>query len=583
MRRVVDVALVGLWFVAALACSSKSGDDDGSRDAGNAAAGSPADASGGATSGGEGGADTGGKSGASTGGGSAQGGRTGAGGNTSEPAAGAGAVSEGGSDAQGGESSTGGSGTSGTGGVTTGGTGGAGAQGGGGNGGRPSGGSSATGGSHVGGSGGATTTMYTLTVEFIGDVSGKIRNSLSTFTCEQSEQPCTRTLPKDYEDTYHAQPENGAGTYFAGFGGDCEGLTDCELRMDEDKHFTVEFREQTHNFVFLSSRGQYTSQGFAGAAKFDEHCNELATAAGINNETNDAYIAWVSDDNSLALDRLGATARGWVRLDGKPVVDTVEDLLAGKFFYSIRVDDAGAVHDDEIVGTGTLADGSAAPDNCDNWTSESSGYDFAYGDDAGGPTYWTESGTRHCYTSMKFYCFGTDFSEPVTLTPEEGKLIYLSEPYVPNPDTTPDEACAASAPPGTGEVRAMLAYNDKAGADVLSNGTQYVRPDGQLLGFGAEIVEASSPGVQATVDDYLPTGIWQTGDATYLNEADSAVWVGDINMTRAIAGDCDDFTSSTGSGTVGDYRDSGHGFWDQEYGDRYRNCDTPHRLYCVEQ
>jgi len=237
----------------------------------------------------------------------------------------------------------------------------------------------------------------------------------------------------------------------------------------------------------------------------------------------------------------------------------------------------------EIVATSTLADGSAAPDNCDNWRSESAGYDFSYGINEGGPTYFTERGTRACNIGVQFYCFGTNFSEPITLTPEEGKLIYLSEPYTPNPDMTPDQACAASAPAGAGEVRAMLSYNDMAGADVLTNGTRYVRPDGQFLGLGAEVVEAAAPGYQATVDNYLYTGIWQSGDGTYLNEADSAVWVGDINITRAISNDCDGFTSSTGSGTVGDYRESGSGYWDQEYGDRYRSCDTPHRLYCVEQ
>jgi hypothetical protein len=129
----------------------------------------------------------------------------------------------------------------------------------------------------------------------------------------------------------------------------------------------------------------------------------------------------------------------------------------------------------------------------------------------------------------------------------------------------------------------MLAYAGKAGADVLTNGTRYVRPDGQFVGRGAEIVSAAAPGVQGNVDDYLYTGIWQTGDGTYLNESDSAVWVGDINITREGGSDCDDFTSATSSGTVGDYRNSGAGFWDQEYGDRYRDCATPHRFYCVEQ
>ncbi len=545
MRRVVDFAPVSLCLLVAFACSSKSGDGGASNDESNAGAGS--------SMGGSAGASSGGKGGDGSGGSSARAGTSGLGGGAGDGTGGGagGAGGAGGSDAQGGAGGTGGA-------VAGGGSGGgAGAQ---------------------GGSAGSGATMYTLTIEFMGDVPGEIVNSLSSFTCTET---CTRTLPKGYEDTYRARPENGAGTYFVGFGDDCTGLSECQLTMDEDKHVTVEFGTQTHNFVFLSSRGDSTSHG--GAAMFDVNCNELATAAGINNDTDDAYVAWVSDGDSLALDRLGKTARGWVRLDGKPVADTIEDLLAGKLFYTIRLDDEGVMHDNEIVGTGTLADGSAAPDNCNKWRSESSGYDFSYGKDSGGPTYFTESGARACNIGIQFYCFGTTFSEPVTLTPEAGKLIYLSDPYVPNATMTPDEACAASAPSGTGEVRAMLAYGGNAGADVLTNGTLYVRPDGQLVGRGAEIVEAAAPGVQATVDNYLYTGIWQTGDGTYLNEPDSAVWVGDINITRVATGECANFTTTTSSAEVGDYRESGAGFWDQEYGDRYRDCDTPHRFYCVEQ
>jgi hypothetical protein len=556
MRRKVDGALVGVGLFVVVACGSESGDGG---DGGQAEAGSSNGGSGGGNSGGTsgtGGSGAGGSGGASMSGAGGSAGTTAKGGTGGDAGASAGSGSDDGG-ASGASDDGGASGVSTTDGSAGTQAGSAGAQ---------------------AGSAGSGSNMVTLTLEFIGDVPGEVVDSLSSFTCTET---CTRTLPRNHQDTYRGRPENGTGTYFAGFGGDCTGIAECAITMDEDKHVTVEFREQTHNFVFLSSRTEYTDLG--GAERFDDSCNELATRAGINNATDDGYVAWISDDGSLALDRLGTTARGWVRLDGKPVVDTAADLLAGKLIHTVRVDDEGVTHDNGIVATGTLADGSAAADNCNDWTSEASGYDFAYGANYGGPTYWTELGIRGCNIGVRFYCLGTGLSQPITLTPEAGKLIYLSEPYTPNPDTTPDEACAASAPSGTGEVRAMLAYDEKAGADVLTNGTRYVRPDGQFLGLGAEIVEAASPGVQGSADDYLQTGIWQTGDGTYLNESDSAVWVGDINITRAISSECGTFTSTTGSATVGDYRNSGSGFWDQEYGDRYRNCSTPHRFYCVEQ
>jgi hypothetical protein len=551
MRHVVDVALLALGLSAGgAACSSEQGkDDDGRAEQAGAGmgAGSGRAGSSGSASGGVGGS-SGGMEAASGTRGTARGG-TGAGGDVGD----AGAAGEGG---------TSGAGVAG----------------------RGSGGSAGAGGSRANGgaagSGGKTIEMHTLTIEFLGDVPGEIVSSLHTFTCEET---CTRTLPEGHEDTYRALPVNGAGTYFGGFGGDCEGLGTCELVMDEDKHITVEFRTQTHNFVFLSSKGESTSHG--GASKYDDNCNELATAAGINNTTNDAYVAWVSDSASLALERLGDTARGWVRLDERPVADTMEALLAGEIYNPIRVDEWGVTYDNQIVGTGTLADGSASPDNCNDFRSEAAGYSFSYGTNYGGPTHWSETGTRGCQIGMKFYCFGTTLSEPVVLAREEGKLVYLSEPFRPNAEATPDEVCASSAPSGVGEVRAMVTYSGVPGAAVLNNPTRYVRPDGQFVGNGAEIVEAAAPGVQGTVDDYLRTGIWQAGDGRYLNESDSWVWVGDINITRGVGtGACGDWTTpGPGSAIVGDYRRSNKFFWNLEGASPGRSCDNSYRFYCVEQ
>src|SRR5687768_5108600 len=273
MRMKVDGALVGVGLFVVLACgSSRDGGDGGQA----GASGGDSNLRGGTS--GTGGSDAGGSAG-----------RGGTVGNAGEASDDGGAFGETTGGASGASDDGGASGES-----TTGGS--AGAQGG--SAGAQGGSAGAQGGSAgaQGGSAGSSAAMLTLTIEFIGDVPGEVVNPLG-FSCSET---CTRTLPRNHEDTYRGRPENGTGTYFAGFGGDCAGIAECAITMDEDKHVTVEFREQTHNFVFLASRSEYPDIG--GAEAFDESCNELATSAGINNATNDAYVAWISDDDSLAPD-----------------------------------------------------------------------------------------------------------------------------------------------------------------------------------------------------------------------------------------------------------------------------------------
>ena len=438
-------------------------------------------------------------------------------------------------------------------------------------------------GGSVGGSGGIDGGVtYRLSIEFLGDGVGEVDDRFGSL-CQDN---CEITRPDQYQQVLSALPTNGTDSYFAGFGGDCSGISTCTLVMDGDKSVTVEFRTQLHNFVFLSSTTPYSNLG--GAARYDEECNDLATLAGINTVTNDGYVAWTSDDNSLAIDRLGSTARGWVRLDGKPVADTMSGLLdSGEIYHSIRVDDLGVEHDNESVRTGTLADGSAAPDNCNNFRSDALGWYVTHGLNYGGPLYWTDGGVGSCVGGVRILCFGKTKSNPIVLEPVAGKLIYLSDLFTPNTTTTPDEVCAASAPAGAGTVRAMTTYWDVPGANFVTGTTLYVRPDGQAVGTGAEILEASAPGVQATVDNYLRTGVWQTGDGAYAyQDVESLVWIGDWNILRgAGTGTCNNWTTTTGSGAVGDYRSSGASFWNLEAGTGYPNrlCSNAYRFYCVEQ
>jgi len=74
------------------------------------------------------------------------------------------------------------------------------------------------------------------------------------------------------------------------------------------------------NFVFATSTS-YPAD-FGGLAGADAICNQHAGDAGLPG----TYVAWLSTTTVDARDRL-AGARGFVRPDGLPFADTVDDAL----------------------------------------------------------------------------------------------------------------------------------------------------------------------------------------------------------------------------------------------------------------
>jgi hypothetical protein len=430
------------------------------------------------------------------------------------------------------------------------------------------------------GIGGSSVKTVNLTVDYLGQGTGVLQTDLAQVVCDKS---CVKPYPLGTSINVIGLPTNGTDSYFGGFTGDCTGLTKCTLKFDQDRHITVDFRVQIYNFVFLSSTT--LDNLVSGAAKYDIECNRLATNVGINNGTKDAYVAWVSDSKTLALDRLGTTARGFIRLDEKPVVDQVSDLLAGRIHNPIRIDEKGALESSGSVRTATLADGSAAKDNCWDFLSNSDGYFMTVGSSSGGPVSWTDSARVNCLNNPRVYCFGKTKSAPLVITKSTGKLIFLSNTFTLG-TMTPDAACAASAPPGIGPVVAAATYTDTPGATFFEPTALYVRPDGVPIGTGAEIVATATPGSSGYAFGDLPTGIWQSGDGNFpIADSESYVWVGDSNITRA-GSYCSDWTNAdkTYSARIGDYHTASSGFWNREGSTiAVRACDHAYRFYCLER
>ncbi len=327
---------------------------------------------------------------------------------------------------------------------------------------------------------------------------------------------------------------------------------------------------QPPNVVFVSSQQFATDLG--GATAYDTQCNMLATSAGINNMTDDAFVAWVSDSSSNAVTRLGS-ARGFVRVDGEPFADTVADLTAGKLFHPLSVDENGDAQLDSAPLTGTLPDGTVASFTCADWTTAVAGFG-GVGLSQSGPEQWTSFTIAQCVNTLRIYCFMNTRTTIVQPEPASGKRIFLTaSPFVPG-SGDPDALCEAEKPAGTGSVVALLARTTAAASTLLDPTATYVRPDGVVVGTGQQIIDAGG----ADPNGKLASGIWQTGAGTYV---DTLAWTGStVTSTVPVSDTCTDWTSNMGTGIAGRSGFSLVGFWNRESDD----CDVgTARLYCVEQ
>lgn len=328
---------------------------------------------------------------------------------------------------------------------------------------------------------------------------------------------------------------------------------------------------QPPNVVFVSSQPVTTDLG--GATAYDAQCNAFATAAGINNATDDAFVAWISDSTSNAVTRLGS-ARGFVRVDGAPFADTVADLTAGKLFSPLRVTETGTVISDVGVMTGTLAQGTVGTDTCSDWTGVGSALGGAV---RFGPPTWTSFLSISCATPRRIYCFMKTRSTVVAPSPASGKRIFLTDSTFLPGNGTPDALCESEKPAGTGSVVALLARSTAAAATLLAPATTYVRPDGTAVGTGQDLIDTGF--FQVGNPEFLASGAWQTASGSYVG---GLVWTGSTNVSNVpLASEtCNDWTTSIGNGNRGDASSTGSGYWD---GGTSACGANNLRLYCIEQ
>jgi hypothetical protein len=380
-----------------------------------------------------------------------------------------------------------------------------------------------------GGTGGSGGTTYLVTV--VKNGTGTVTSSVAGIDCGAT---CSASFPAGAL-TLHAHPSNGSGYRFAGWSGACSGLAqDCSLTVAGDLTATATFVPVTQNLVFVTS--DVFAPNLGSAAAYDAKCNAAATTAGINNVAGSSYIAYTSDANSLAKDRL-KTARGWVRMDGKPFADTQASLFTkGAVFYPIEFDETGATPSNvRPAMTGAASDGSLSSQtptgNCNDFKSADVTDYVVAGASDGGPSTWSSIFAVSCNNSSALICMGKDLQVAAAPTPVTGKYIWLTDaPFVIG-NGTPNDFCKSVLPAGVTNAAALISSSGSSAASVLNASTRYVRLDGVPIGTGAQIAAGT-----------LESGLWQTGTAHY---NDAIAWTGatDFGSAGTVASTCSNWTA----------------------------------------
>jgi hypothetical protein len=176
------------------------------------------------------------------------------------------------------------------------------------------------------------------------------------------------------------------------------------------------------NLMFVTST-TVVPGALGGIARADGECNARAVAVGLQG----TYVAYLTTAGVGGADRL-AGSRGWQRVDGRPIVDTVADLKTMDLLYPPVLDESGVrVPDDSVVVTGTNADGTAG-DSCAEWTNQSLSVNL-------GQVGWTDANWvaglySACSTSARLFCFGVGNSAAVAPTAPAGRTAFLAATVV---------------------------------------------------------------------------------------------------------------------------------------------------------
>jgi len=320
---------------------------------------------------------------------------------------------------------------------------------------------------------------------------------------------------------------------------------------------------RTPNYAFVTS----DRREMIGQTVFmlDEWCQERATAAHMTGN----FAAWIStSQQSMAMRLTTVAARGWIRPDGKPFADTVEDLFAGRTYYPLRIGDDGSDVGllDHNVATGTQADGTASAATCDDFMMPPADAAVGIGKADAGFMSWTALQSARCSEAAHVYCFGVDRTNPVAAPqPEPGqkRAFVTKNTYTKRSPADADLICrneANSAP----TFVALVATTTQSAQERLAGARgPWVRTDGVVVTDDLGTFEAP---LELAFDGTRVRG---------------EVWFGAKSLVDKATLDrnCDDWGSGGSVRTGQSDRSIGAAPFDTGSG----NCGSQYHYYCVER
>ncbi len=276
----------------------------------------------------------------------------------------------------------------------------------------------------------------------------------------------------------------------------------CEVETDTD---VPDLNEP--NLAFVTSipvgLGYLERWAQTPGGRANHWCRDAAQRAGL---PGTQYRAWfTSEEDEPAPTRLRG-ASGWVRVDGKPLAATAEDLAMGKLWYPLSIDEYGNDHraEDLPVRTDTALDGDL--EYCEGGSASSTSGRWA-------SLYWIlECEQAHVY------CLGVDRQATVTAEVQPGRRTFVSRGrFLGNAGVDAfDQACQSEADAAAlgGLFVAFVAADGDSALQRVGPGEPWVNLRGQRLREDGTELETPGP---------LDTAISTFADGEV---ADTVVWSG---------------------------------------------------------
>jgi hypothetical protein len=286
------------------------------------------------------------------------------------------------------------------------------------------------------------------------------------------------------------------------------------------------------NRAFVTA-GTVTGATLGGLAGADAVCQDEAKTGGLSG----TYLAFLSSSTTAAHDRFAAS-RGWVRPDGEPLFDTIDDLLAGKLFMPLDLDASGTTTRAYVL-TGTGLDGKVDTNytTCNDWTggtgpamagtTEYPPPDLIYGNSAG------------CTMQQHLYCLEVGHSVAVAPHAVAGRIAFLSKTAALSGIAGLDNQCESDAVaaglPAATYIAAVATTTTTILSRITTDARPWIRVDGtQITTDGASLFGSG----------YLMSYIDQDAAGSYLNHVNTWTGASAPNAVGTTTTTCADWMTS---------------------------------------